>query len=190
MLEQLLNLVKQNAGEAIVSNPAIPNEHNDAAIEETGNSIMNGLQGILGSGGVKNVLAMFSGGGNSNAANGIIQSLSGGVIQSLMGKFGIDANQAGGIANSIVPSVINQLIHKTNDANDNSFDIQGIFNQLSGGKTAGTNIQGLVTKFAGSGLDKDGDGDVDIQDLSSMLSGGNQSNAGGGLLDTISGFLK
>ena len=36
-VRKFVELVKQHAGEAIVNNPAIPNEQNDAVIQETTN---------------------------------------------------------------------------------------------------------------------------------------------------------
>ncbi len=56
MLENLINLVKEQAGDAIVNNPAIPNENNEAAIQSAGESIAGGLQNIISSGGLKDVL--------------------------------------------------------------------------------------------------------------------------------------
>jgi len=47
MLENLIDLVKQNAGSAIINNPAIPNEQNDAAINAAGSSIMDGLKNMI-----------------------------------------------------------------------------------------------------------------------------------------------
>ncbi len=55
MLEQLLNLVKEQAGNAVVNNPAVPNEHNDGVIAEATSSITGGLQQELANGGLQNV---------------------------------------------------------------------------------------------------------------------------------------
>ena len=43
MLEQLTQLVQQYGGDAVVNNTAVPNEHNEAVIGETSNSIFAGL---------------------------------------------------------------------------------------------------------------------------------------------------
>jgi hypothetical protein len=64
--------------------------------------------------------------------------------------------------------VLKRLVQKTADPADNSFNIQKIFNEVSGGKTEGLNVQGMVTRFKRS-IDKDGDGEVDFQDLKSIL---------------------
>jgi uncharacterized protein YidB (DUF937 family) len=184
MFDQLVNLVKQHAGSAIVNNPAIPNERNDEAINEASSSIAGGLQNMFSGGKVQDILKMFS--GNQDVANSpVTNNISGGVVENLMSKFGLDRNAASGVANDLVPNVMQNLVQKTNDPNDSSFDIQGIFNNLSGGSTSGFNVQGLLNKFKGAGLDQDGDGDTDLQDLTKMVSGG-----GGGIFDKVKGMFK
>jgi len=115
--------------------------------------------------------------------NPVVQNLSGGVLDNLMNKFGLDRQSAGNIAGNLVPDVLQKLVRKTNDPNDSSFDLSGILNSLSNGQTQGLNIQNLL-----SGLDKDGDGDTDLQDVMAMV-GGNQQNKGGGLLDSVKGMF-
>lgn len=188
MLDNLINLVREHAGSAVINNPAVPNERNEEVIAETGNSIAGGLQNMINSGGIKDVLKLFGGQEEPSQSNPLVQNLSGGVIQNLMNKFGFDQQSASGIAGNLVPSVLQKLVHKTNDPADSSFDIQSIFNQLTGGKAQNLNIQGLLGKFTQGGLDKDGDGDVDLQDAMALFNGGGQAG-GGGLLDNVKGFF-
>jgi hypothetical protein len=188
MLENLLDLIKENAGETIINNPAIPNEKNEAVMEEAGSSIFSGLQGMLSQGNAKDVLSMFSNPENVSPGNPAVQKLSGGFLDSLVNKFGIDKSQAAGIAGSLIPLVLGRLVSRTNNSADSGFNIQNIFNQLSGGKTGGMDIQSMLGKFTQGGLDKDKDGDVDLQDLTAMFSGGG-GGASGGMMDTIAGML-
>ena len=139
MLENLLSLVKEHASEAIVNNPAIPNEHNDAAISTTAEGIMDHLKGLVTNGGMQTIMGLFSGG--SNAINGEVTNMSDNIATNLMSKFGIGSEQAGGIVKMILPQVINSLISKTNDPNDNSFDVQSIIGSLMGG---GEGLGGLL----------------------------------------------
>lgn len=189
MLEELLNLVKQQSGDAIVNNPAVPNEHNDAVIAETSNSIAGGLQGMLSQGGgLTDILKMFGGQDQGTATSNIAQQLSGGVIQNLMSKFGLNNQVASGIASSLIPSVLSKLVSKTNDPNDNSFNIQSIFNNLSGGQTSGTDVSGLLSKVKSGAIDLNGDGHTDLKDLMAVFSQGGNSG-GGGIMDKLKGMF-
>ena len=136
MLEQLLQLVKENAGEAIINNPAIPNEKNDAAIETAAGSIFSGLQNIAGKGNIDSVLGMFQGSGDV-ASHPAVSKISGNVAGDLMKKFGLDKAAAAGIVQQLLPVVMNKLVHKTNDPNDKSIDLQDIIGALTGGTKGG-----------------------------------------------------
>jgi hypothetical protein len=171
MLDNLMNLIRQHAGDAIINNPAIPNERNDEAIQETGNSIISSLQNAFSGGNVKSVLNLFNGNADGVEQNPLVQDTSSGLQQRLQEKFNLNGQQASGIAGSLIPTILKQFGQKTADPNDNSFDLQDVFNQLSGGRTANLNMSEMVSKFKG-GLDSDGDNDVDVQDLKSLLSGG------------------
>lgn len=183
MFDQLMDLVKKHAGEAIVANPDIPNSKNEEAINESSASITNGLQNMFAQGGVQDILKMFAGNGNSN--NAVSQSVAGRFIQNLMDKFNLNQNQAQNVADKVVPNVLNDMVAKTNDPDDNSFNVQGIFNSLSGGKTSGFNIQSLLDKVKGGKFDIDGDGDTDIQDLIALVKGGSNGN----LMDKVKGIF-
>lgn len=139
MLDNLINLVKEHAGDAIINNPAIPNEKNEAAIGETASSIMSALQSQASGGHIQNVLSMFSGG---NAANSpAAAAISSNVIQNLSSKFGIDGTQASQMVQTMLPGILNSLVSKTNDKNDSSFDLQDIMSKI-GGNTGG--IGGMI----------------------------------------------
>jgi hypothetical protein len=147
MFENLLSLVKEHAGDAIVNNPAIPNEHNDAAVEHTANGIMDALKSQIASGNATQVAGLLSSSGNiagNPMVANIVQSVAGG----LMSKFGLDASAANGIVSSMVPNVLNSLTKKTNDPNDSSFDLQGILGAVGGGKL---DIASLIGQVAGGG---------------------------------------
>lgn len=137
MFENLLNLVKEHAGEAIVNNPAIPNEKNDEAIHATTNSIVDTLKGQLTSGNLSSIMDMFKGGGAAVNASSVGTAVHGNVVTDLMSKFGIDNAQASNIASSLIPKVMENFVSKTNDPNDKSFDVSSIVSSLGGGSAAG-----------------------------------------------------
>jgi hypothetical protein len=182
MFENLINLVRQNAGDAVINNPAIPNEKNEEAVETASGSIISTLKNALAGGKLNDVLGFFKKGVAGSPA--LVQEATNNYAQDLQNKLGLAPAEATKTAAGLVPKAMNQLASKTADPSDNSFNIQDIFNKLSGNKTGGLDIQGMLNKFGGGKLDKDGDGDVDMQDLKSMFAGGT-----GGLMDKVKGMF-
>lgn len=180
MFDNLMDLVRQHAGEGVINNKAIPNEKNEQAVQGAGISIISTLQNALTGGNVKDVLGFFKGGGNES---GIVQEATGNYAKNLQENVGLSAAEAQNAAAKVIPPAMNQLASKTADPSDNSFNIQDIFNKLSGGKTGGMDVQALLNRFGAGKLDKDGDGDVDMQDLKSMFGGA------GGVMDKVKGMF-
>ena len=129
MLENLLNLVKEHAGDAIINNPAIPNEKNDAAISETANGIMDSLKGQLSGGNLDGITSLFKGGNITD--NPLVGQISQKVTAQLAEKFGLDASSANNIVSGLIPKVMSQFVSKTNDPNDSSFNMDSIMASLS-----------------------------------------------------------
>ncbi len=197
MFNQLMNLVKQYSGDAVINNPAVPNEQNDAVMSTASGSIMDTLKGIMSGGGAASVLNLFSQNTNEDVTNHpVTQNVSSNLVTTLMNKFGFDSDKASGIASSVIPMVMSKLVSKTNNSNDNSFDLQGIFNSLSDNKTGGMDISGLVSKFGGNALDTNHDGKLNLADLTAAFNGNNsQTNeqnpqqGGAGIMDTLKGLF-
>lgn len=164
MLDNLINLIRQNAGSAVIDNPAIPNEHNDAVISEAGNSIMNGLKNMIAQGNLQDVISLFNHNNGNITDTPAAQQLSGSFMQNLVSKFGLDQNAAGGVANNLIPQVLQKFVHKTNDPNDSSFNMEDILSHLSGGQSGDFDLQGLAGGFT-------------------------QNSAGAGLMDTVKGLF-
>ncbi|TWI91394.1 hypothetical protein LX66_0763 [Chitinophaga japonensis] len=195
MLDQLLNLVKENAQGAVVNNPAVPNEQNEAVMQAATASIASGLQEEMASGHAAQVVSLL--GGTSTATdpqNPVVSRISGNFMDTLLKKFNLDAGSAGQIAGSLIPTVLGSLVKKTNDPNDGSFNLQGILNSLTGGKAQGMDLSGILGRLTSGGLDRDGDGDVDLQDIMGALSSGarqqqQEQPAGGGLGGMLKNLL-
>lgn len=169
MFDQLMQIVQQASQADVVDNNNVPNQHNQAVMNEAGASIMGSLQNMLASGQKDQVASLLKGDNlNNNPAMGII---SGNFIDSITEKFGIDKGVASSIAASILPQIINSFLNKAKDPNDSSFDMSNIINAL-GNKGASSNdgIGGMISSVGSQfGLDKDNDGDVDLGDLMGMF---------------------
>ena len=147
MFEELLSLVKEHAGSAVINNPAVPNEHNDAVCETATNSIIDKLKEMAGSGGIESITNLFQSGGNV-ASHPVVSNISSGVVGDLMKNFGFDSATAGSIVSQLIPTVMSKLTSKTNDPNDNSFNMSGILESLVGG--GGGGILNMFKGFFGA----------------------------------------
>ncbi|HPM32335.1 MAG TPA: DUF937 domain-containing protein [Chryseolinea sp.] len=148
MLDQLLKLVEQNAGDAIVKNQAIPNQFNNAAVKEVASHIFNGLQGQVAQGNMQQVVSMFKGQSASSLANNpMVSNMINQVAGSFAQKFGVSPQVAQGIAANLLPQVMNQFVTKTNDPSDNDFDLQNMMRSFSGNQSL--DVGSIIGKVAG-----------------------------------------
>lgn len=171
MLENLQQLVTQFSQEAIIDNPAIDNSRNKEAISAATASVYTGLHDTANNGGLKQLLNMFGNGDIDNSA--ITQKIQNNYANTLTSKFNVDAEQAQGIAGGMIPDILKNLVNKTNDTSDSSFNLQDIFQKLSGGNAGGLNFNAIIDKYKSGAFDKDGDGDTDLQDAVAVFKGGN-----------------
>ncbi len=144
MFETLMNLVQQHSGQAIVNNPAIPNEQNNTAMETVTQSILGGLQQQAQGGGLSSLMGMLSGGGSNVTDSPVTQGVQQNVQQNLMEKLGISPAVAMSVAGALVPMVLNKLMHKAQDPNDSSVDSNSIMSALTGGQQGGGGLGGML----------------------------------------------
>jgi hypothetical protein len=158
MLDQLIKLVEQNAGEAIVKNQAIPNQFNNAAIKDVAEQILGGLQGQVSQGNMQQVASMFtSGNAGALANNPMVTQIVSRIAASLGSKFGVSPQIAQSIAAGLIPQVMNQFVKKTNDPKDNDFDLQDMMRGFSG--NSNLNVNDILGQVMGGSSGK-GMGDV------------------------------
>ncbi len=178
MFETLMNLVQQHSGQAVVQNPAIPNEKNNDVMQTITESIMGGLGQQAQGGGLGNLLGMITGGGQSVQDNPVTGGVQQHVEQNLMQKLGISPAVAMSIASAVVPMVLSKLMNKASDPNDNSVDGNSILGAATGKQ--GVDWMGM----AGSAM---ADGKLDMNDFMRMA--GQQGNSGGGLGGMLGGLF-
>ena len=213
MLNNLTDLVKSLAGNAVINNPDIPNDKNNAVVAEATHTVASGFQNMVAGGGLQNIISMFSGGGNNTTAqsllnNPIVNMMIGHFSSKLMSKFGLNASQASSASTNLIPSVMSDLVNKTNDPNNSDFTLDHLLASITGGQSnevaqeqmsagnSGFNFQSLINQFTGGGGGNSGGGSgggSGIMDLVSKITSGaqnaQQQQGGGGLMDMIKGFF-
>ncbi len=177
MLETLMNLVQQQAGQSVINNPAIPNSQNDNVMQTVASSIMSGLGQQAQGGGLGNLLGMVVNGGDVQQSP-VTQGVQEHVEQNLMQKLGISPQIAMSVAAAIVPMVLSKLMNKASDPNDSSVDGNSTLGAAAGKQ--GVDWMGM----AGSAM---ADGKLDMNDLLRVAT--QQGGGSGGLGGMLGGLF-
>jgi len=196
MLKELFELVKGQARETIINNPAVPNEQNDEVVAEATNTVASGLRNIVAGGGVQSLLGLFTGGNDKKSllSNPIVSMMMGHFAGKLMNKFNMNNTQANNLSGNLIPGVLGSLISKTNDPNEQGFSLEKLLGSITGNKsglqqgTGGGGLQDMLSQLTAGGAQGGGG----IMDIVKTMAGGaqQQQQANGGLLDLIKGFMR
>ncbi len=151
-----MGLIKDHSQDAIVNNPAIPNDQNDSAMETILGAITGGLQQQAQGNGIASVMGLLGGQGGASGStslmsNPIVANIAQQAVSSLMQKFGIGNSAASNIVSQVLPGVISSVISKTNDPNDSSLNIQDFVGAFSDGKLDMNDISNIAGKLMGGG---------------------------------------
>lgn len=184
MFEQLSQLVQQYGQDAVVKNDAVPNEHNEAVMNEASSSILDGLKNMAAQGNVTDLAALFQGNNAGNASNPVIQKLTEQLSGNLGQKFGMDSGAASSVAENLIPKVLGSLVENAKDPNHKGFEVSDLVNAISGGN-GNSGLMDAVSKYGGQfGLDQNADGKVDMSDAMAAVS---KKGGFGGLLGKLFG---
>lgn len=183
MLDQLMQMIQQGGQQSVIDNSEVPNEHNEAILNEAQQSITSGLAGLASTGELNSLMDASGGDPQQVAAHPAVQNISNNFMGSIMDKFGLSKGTAATIAASIIPMVLGKVMNKSGAQGGGGFDLGSIISSITGGGASapaqGQAQQpqagggGLMDTLSGLGaklgLDKDGDGDVDMSDLSKLI---------------------
>lgn len=197
MLKEIFELVRGSANETVIQNPAVPDAQNEDVVAEATNTVASGLRNIVAGGGIQSLLGLFGGSTDKKSllGNPIVAMMMGHFAGKLMNKFNMDASQANQLSGNLIPSVLGNLIGKTNDPNEQAFSLEKLIASITGKKEelgAGGNSGGLgdlLSQITGGGPQQSGGGMLDIiKDLAGGAQRQQQTN--GSLLDLIKGFAR
>ena len=178
MFEQLMQIIQQSGQQAVVENADVPNENNDAILNEAQNSITSSLAQLQSSGELNTLKDSFERDPSTAQSHPAVQNISNNFMGSIMEKFGLNKGTAATIAAAVIPMVLSKIMNKGGGQQaGGGFDLGGLLSSLTGGGNAqpGAQAQGggimdtLSSLGAKFGMDKDGDGDVDMSDLAKMI---------------------
>jgi hypothetical protein len=143
MFEKLFLLVKNNAGTAVMNNPAIPEKYRDAVLNDASSSIIEVLQKQTEGNKLKDFIKYFQFPGVFN--NPIITSAVKRFANKLNNFYGIESAEALSIANTLIIPVMQEMIRESKSGETKDFALATIISKLTG-KITDVNV--LLKQFA------------------------------------------
>ncbi len=164
MLQELMQIIQQQGQQHVVDNQDVPNEHNEAVMQQASSSIMSGLQNVISSGNLSQLTSLLQGGSASD--NPAVSNISNDFINNITQKFGINPETASNLAGKFIPQILDNFRDKAvSGGAAGVFNLENMMGMLKGGDMQST-INSLGSQF---GLDKDKDGDIDFKDITKMF---------------------
>lgn len=185
MLEQIIDLIKNQASDHFVNATDVPNEHAEKAANIAGLSIFQGLAEQIMQGNGSAISQLLNNSGNAAAnASGLMNNP---IVQNIISQFTGNMQQHAGVnqataqqAAGIMPNLIQQVIGKfaSRAPQDSGFDV--------------TKLLSLVTSGGGNNLQNSGVGSI-LNIAQSLLGNNNNANTSNnnnsGLSNLINNFL-
>lgn len=130
MFEKLFMLVKNNAGTAVIDNPAIPVKYHEAVINDASSSIIEVLKGQLETGRVKELIRFFQFAGIYN--NSLVSSIVNKFANKLNNFYGVEPAAAIAASKNLITPVMQELLKESKDEQNKDFGLTNLLSKLSG----------------------------------------------------------
>ncbi len=193
MLDQLMQMAQEYAPQVLGNHQEVDTTQQGAIAQEASTSVFTGMQDLLKNGGPGAIKGLMQGAQDQDPNNPQVQQVAQHFENNLTQKMGISSGVAKTIGMALIPMLLSKVFNRTKDPNDSGFNIQDMLGSLMAGGAmsgAGGMLGGLLgdnaqarntgTQPAESGgmlsnlgakmgLDKDGDGDTDLNDLIGMF---------------------
>jgi len=142
MFEKLFLLVKNNAGMAVIDNPAIPVKYHDAVINEASSSIIEVLKGQMEMGRIRELIRFFQVSDVYNKS--LVSSIVNKFANKLNNFYGIAPEAAMNVANLLIRPVMEELIKQSKNEHNKDFGLSNLLSKLSGSQK---DMSGLVSQL-------------------------------------------
>ncbi len=155
MIDQLKDVVTQFTQKEVEGNAGIDNQLAGSVAQETGSSILEGLQSAISGGNISDVMSLAGNGDvNSLSSNPVVKNIIENLTSNLTRKIGLDGATSSGFAGSIIPQILSSVL---------------------GNKSGGFNITDILGSLTGGNgtLDQNKDGKIGFDDAVAAVKNGN-----------------
>jgi hypothetical protein len=144
MIDQLINLGKQQLGQTLKQNQNLNDQQVDQTFNIAQSSFLDGLKNQAMSGNISQLTNLFN--GKESNSSFLSSSIMSSMVPQLTSKLGVPQDKANSIANSVVPFLVNKFASKETGTVNNSGDLMSMFNL---GDIGGDMLGGLTDKLGG-----------------------------------------
>jgi hypothetical protein len=141
MIEQILNLVRENAQELIVNNQAIPNEQNESAIALVADTLLGGIKQMAAD---PSAIAGILGG---EKGSGLMDRVVSSAVQRMSSELNLSSDTANSVISQLLPKVMASFGSKLADPLNNEITINGLLQQLVGATGGQLDLGSMVEKL-------------------------------------------
>lgn len=146
MLDDILEKVKGELGEDLMSKFGLDKAQTDKAFNITGDTLKDTISKESTGNGISGIMNLFSSSTNDEAGNGMLDKIGGDLITKFSSSLGIDENKASGIKDMIMSKVTSMF----GDKLGNNFEISSLLSMVTGGNTAKSKgASGFLRKLIG-----------------------------------------
>lgn len=134
MLEQLLQGLQSQVGKEVQEKAGVDSDMVSKIMNIAGGVASEQVSKQVMSGGLSDVMNLFSNKENSSSANALQSNITNEIVSSLIEKLGLDKSKASMITAIVVPAIMNIVTKKNNETPDNdSSPIESLFGGKKGG---------------------------------------------------------
>lgn len=143
MLEQLLQGLQGQVGKEVQEKAGVDSDMMAQIMKIAGGVASQQVAKQITSGGINDVMNLFSNKPNNSNANALQSNISNDLVSNLIQKLGLDEQKAAMISSLVIPAVMNMITQKNNETPEND---SSPITDLFGGNKVGL-VKGLLGKF-------------------------------------------
>ena len=130
MFGKLFQIVKDNAGTAVINNPVIPVKCQEAVINDASSSIIEVLKGQMETGRIKDLVKYFQFPDIYN--NSLVSSIVNKFANKLNNFYGIEPDAAMIVSRGLIPAAMKELVMQAKSEKNKDFSLGNLLSKLNG----------------------------------------------------------